>query len=102
MNFISQLDISTLNFMEQIRAPFLTIFFKAVTALGRMEFCLGRFGFDFPVFHNQKRFRYDLVLWPVTVGGLLTAFVLKEIIHRAGPSAPLSPKHPRRSPALMP
>ena len=50
-----------------------------------MEFCFGRFGFNFLVFHNQKRFRYDLVLWPVTVGGLGTAFVFKEIFHRSRP-----------------
>mgnify|MGYP001559402693 CR=1 FL=1 len=85
MNFISQLDISTLNFMEQIRAPFLTIFFKAVTALGEWSFVLGALVLISLFFIIKKRFRYDLVLWPVTVGGLLTAFVLKEIIHRGRP-----------------
>ena len=85
VNLINQLDIFTLNFIEQIRTPSLTLFFKAVTTMGEWSFVLGVLFFYFPIFHNQKRFRYDLVLWPVTVGGLGTAFVLKEIIHRSRP-----------------
>ena len=50
-----------------------------------MEFCFRRHGFYFRVFHNQKRFRYDLILWLLTLGGLGTAFVLKEIFHRGRP-----------------
>ena len=85
MNLIRQLDFSTLNFMEQVRAPFLTIFFKTVTALGEWSFVLGVLVLISLFFIIKKKFRYDLVLWPVTVGGLGTAFVLKEIIHRTRP-----------------
>ena len=54
MDLINRLDFSTLNFMEQIRAPFLTIFFKAVTALGEWSFVLGVLVLISLVFPNQK------------------------------------------------
>ena len=41
MDLIRQLDISTLNFVEQIRTPFLTLVFKAVTFMGEWYFVLG-------------------------------------------------------------
>ena len=41
MDLIRQLDFSTINFIEQIRTPFLTLFFKAVTAMGEWSFVLG-------------------------------------------------------------
>ena len=85
MDLIRQLDFSTINFMEQIRAPFLTIFFKAVTVMGEWSFVLGVLVLISLFFIIKKRFRYDLVLWPITAGGLGTAFVLKEIFHRGRP-----------------
>ena len=53
-----------------------------------MEFCFGRSVFYFLIFHNQKTSRRNLdvfILWAVTVSGLGTAFVLKEIFHRSRP-----------------
>ena len=85
MDFIKQLDFSTLNFMEQIRAPFLTTFFKTVTALGEWSFVLGALVLISLFFIIKKRFRYDFILWAVTIGGLGTAFVFKEIFHRSRP-----------------
>lgn len=85
MDFIRQLDISTLNFAEQIRSPFLTLFFKAVTVMGEWGFVLGVLFLISLFFIIKKRFRYDIVLWPITIGGLGTAFVLKEIFHRSRP-----------------
>ena len=85
MNLIRQLDFLTLNFMEQIRAPFLTVFFKAITVMGEWSFVLSALVFISLFFIIKKRFRYDLILWPITAGGLGTAFVLKEIFHRDRP-----------------
>lgn len=85
MDLIRQLDISTINFIEQIRTPFLTVFFKAVTYLGEWSFVLGVLVLISLFFIIKKRFRYDLILWPITIGGLGTAFVLKEIFHRDRP-----------------
>ena len=89
MNLIRQLDFLTLNFMEQIRAPFLTVFFKAITVMGEWSFVLSALVFISLFFIIKKRFRYDLILWPITAGGLGTAFVLKEIIHRNSPASAL-------------
>lgn len=85
MDLIRQLDILTLNFMEQIRTHFLTLFFRAVTLMGEWSFVLGVLVLISLFFIIKKRFRYDLVLWPITIGGLGTAFVLKEIFHRSRP-----------------
>ena len=85
MDLIRQLDFSTINFIEQIRTPFLTLFFKAVTAMGEWSFVLGVLFFISLFFIIKKRFRYDLILWTITIGGLGTAFVLKEIFHRDRP-----------------
>ena len=85
MELIRQLDIFTLNFVEQIRSPFLTIFFKAVTTMGEWSFVLGVLVLISFFFIIKKRFRYDLILWLATIGGLGTAFVFKEIFHRSRP-----------------
>src|SRR3989338_7095188 len=94
MDLIRQLDISTLNFVEQIRTPFLTIFFKAVTFIGEWYFVLGVLVLISLFFIIKKTSRFRLatrrnldvfVLWLITIGGLGTAFVLKEIFHRSRP-----------------
>jgi len=87
MDLIRQLDISTLNFVEQIRSPFLTLFFKAVTFTGEWYFALGVLVLISPFFIiKMARSRLDsCFLWLITIGGLGTAFVLKEIFHRSRP-----------------
>ena len=88
MDLINQLDFSTLNFVEQIRTPFLTLFFKAVTFMGEWSFVLGVLFFISLFFIIKKTSRRNLdvlILWAVTVSGLGIAFVLKEIIHRGRP-----------------
>lgn len=85
MDLIRQLDFLTLNFIEQIRTPFLTMFFKAVTFMGEWSFVLGVLVLISLFFIIKKKFRYDLFLWLVTIGGLGTAFVLKTIFHRDRP-----------------
>ena len=85
MELIRQLDFSTLNFIEQIRTPYLTVFFKVVTTMGEWSFVLGVLVLISLFFIIKKRFRYDIILWPITAGGLGTAFILKEIFHRNRP-----------------
>ena len=90
MDLIRQLDIFTLNFVEQIHTPFLTLFFKAVTFTGEWYFVLGVLVLIslFFIIKRMARFRLDIsffALWIITVGGLGTAFVLKEIFHRSRP-----------------
>jgi len=87
MDLIRQMDISTLNFVEQIRSPFLTLFFKAVTFTGEWYFVLGVLVLISLFFIiKMARSRLDsYFLWLITVGGLGTAFVLKEILHRSRP-----------------
>jgi len=94
MDLIRQLDISTLNFIEQIRSPFLTAFFKAVTFTGEWYFVLGVLVLISLFFVIKKTSRFNLaarlnldvfVLWATTIGGLGAAFVLKEIFHRSRP-----------------
>ena len=85
MDLIRQLDISTLNFIEPIRTPYLTMFFKVITATGEWSFVLGALVLISLFFIIKKRFRYDLVLWPITAGGLGIAFVLKEVFQRDRP-----------------
>lgn len=85
MDLIRLLDTSTLNFMEQIRAPFLTAFFKAVTVMGEWSFVLGVLVFISLFLIIKKKIRYDFVLWPITVSSFGTAFVLKELFHRSRP-----------------
>ena len=87
MDLIRQLDISTLNLVEQIRSPYLTLFFKAVTFTGEWYFVLGvliLISLFFII--KMARSRLDIYfLWLITVGGLGTAFVLKELFHRSRP-----------------
>jgi len=87
MDLIRQLDTSTLNFIEQIRSPFLTLFFKAVTFTGEWYFVLGvliLISLFFII--KMARSRLDIYfLWLITIGGLGAAFVLKEIFHRIRP-----------------
>src|SRR3989344_2190385 len=94
MDLINQLDTFTLNFVEQIRMPFLTAFFKAVTFMGEWYFVLGVLVLISLFFIITKTSRFNLaarlnldvfVLWATTVGGLGTASVLKEIFHRSRP-----------------
>ena len=88
MDLIRQLDISTLNLVEQIRSPFLTAFFKAVTFTGEWYFVLGILVLIslFFIIKKMARSRLDsCFLWLITIGGLGTAFVLKEIFHRSRP-----------------
>jgi len=94
MDLIRQLDTSTLNFIEQIRSPFLTLFFKAVTFTGEWYFVLGVLILISLFFIITKTSRFNLaarlnldvfVLWATTIGGLGAAFVLKEIFHRIRP-----------------
>jgi len=94
MELIRQLDISTLNFVEQIRSPFLTAFFKAVTFMGEWYLVLGVLVLISLFFIITKTSRFNLavrlnldvfVLWLITIGGLGAASVLKEIFHRSRP-----------------
>ena len=94
MDLIRQLDASTLNFVEQIRSPFLTAFFKAVTFTGEWYFVLGVLFLISLFFIIKKtsrlnlatRFNLDVfVLWATTIGGLGSASVLKETFHRSRP-----------------
>ena len=85
MDLIRQLDTFTLNFVEQIRTPFLTLFFKAVTFMGEWYFVLGILVLISLFFIVKKKFRYDIILWPITIGGFGATFVLKEIFHRSRP-----------------
>ena len=94
MDLIRQLDASTLNFVEQIRSPFLTAFFKAVTFTGEGDFVLGVLFLISLFFIIKKtsrlnlatRFNLDVfVLWATTIGGLGSASVLKETFHRSRP-----------------
>lgn len=94
MDFIRQLDFSTINFIEQIRTPFLTLFFKAITALGEWSFVLIVLFFISLFFIINKTSRFHLAarrnldvlfLWATTIGGFGTAFVLKEFFHRIRP-----------------
>jgi|SRR3989338_9713020 len=94
MDLIRQLDTSTLNFVEQIRTPFLTLFFKAVTFMGEWYFVLSilvLISLFFIIIKTSRlnlaaRFNLDVfVLWATTIGGLGSTFVLKEIFHRGRP-----------------
>ena len=94
MDLIRQLDTSTLNFVEQIRTPFLTLFFKAVTFMGEWYFVLSilvLISLFFIIIKTSRlnlaaRFNLDVfVLWATTIGGLGSPFVLKEIFHRGRP-----------------
>ena len=94
MDLIRQLDTSTLNFVEQIRTPFLTLFFKAVTFMGEWYFVLSilvLISLFFIIIKTSRlnlaaRFNLDVfVLWATTIGGLGSAFVFKEIFHRSRP-----------------
>jgi|SRR3989338_3156040 len=98
MDLIRQLDISTLNLVEQIRNPFLTLFFKAITFSGEWYFVLGVLVLISLFFIITKTSRFNLaarlnldvfVLWATTIGGLGTAFVLKELFHRIRPVSAL-------------
>ena len=94
MDLIRQLDTSTLNFVEQIRSPFLTAFFKAVTFTGEWYFVLGVLVLISLFFIITKTSRFNLaarlnldvfVLWATTAGGFGATFILKEIFHRSRP-----------------
>jgi len=98
MDLIRQLDASTLNFVEQIRSPFLTLFFKAVTFMGEWYFVLGILFLISLFFIIKKTSRFRLatrrnldvfVLWLITIGGFGATFILKEIFHRSRPAGAL-------------
>ena len=94
MDLIRQLDISTWNFIEQIRTPFLTLFFKAITFMGEWYFVLGVLVLISLFFIIKKTSKFRLVarrnfdvfvLWLITIGGFGATFILKEIFHRIRP-----------------
>lgn len=88
MDFIRQLDFSTLNFVEQTQNPFLTMFFKIITIAGEWSFVLAVLVLISLFFIIKKTSRFNLdvfILWIITAGGLATAFIFKEIFHRSRP-----------------
>lgn len=85
MDLINQLDVATLNFMEQIRAPFLTTFFKIFTYLGEWNmgiFLLLIISFLLIV---KKKNKYNFIIWLSAGGGVITAYIFKFAFDRVRP-----------------
>ena len=85
MNLIVQLDFLIINFIEQMRTPFLTIFFKSITYLGEWAVVLPIALLVSAILIIKRRKKQDAVLAFISLGGLGTAFLLKNIVHRARP-----------------
>jgi len=85
MNLIEQLDVSFLHLMEQIRVPFLTTFFKSVTYLGEWTVVLPIALLVSAVLILKRKKKQDAILAFISLGGLGSAFLLKNFIHRARP-----------------
>lgn len=85
MNLIGQLDISILNFTEQIRMPFLTAFFKVITYLGEWVAVLPIALLVSAILILKRRKKQDAILAFISLGGLGTTFLLKNIVHRERP-----------------
>lgn len=85
MDFIRQLDFLTLNFVEQIRTPILTLFFKILTYLG--EWNVGLFILLIVSFLLivKKKIKYNFILWLSAGGGVATAYILKFAFERVRP-----------------
>ena len=85
MDLINQLDVATLNFMEQIRAPYLTTFFKIFTNLGEWNmgiFLLLIISFLLIV---KKKNKYNFIIWLSAGGGVITAYIFKFAFDRVRP-----------------
>ena len=85
MDFIKGLDESVLGFIEQMRTPFLTVFFKFVTYLGEWAVVLPIALIVSTILILKRRRKQDAILAFISLGGLSVAFLLKNIVHRARP-----------------
>ena len=85
MYFINGLDESVLGFIEQMRTPFLTVFFKFVTYLGEWAVVLPIALIVSTILILKRRRKQDAILAFISLGGLSVAFLLKNIVHRARP-----------------
>ena len=85
MDFIKGLDESVLGFIEQMRTPFLTVFFKFVTYLGDWTVVLPMALIVSAILILKRKRKQDTILAFISLGGLSVAFLLKNIIHRSRP-----------------
>lgn len=85
MVLINFLDFWAKNFVESIRNPFLTAILKSVTYLGEWSVVLA-VAVVVSIFLTAKRKKIQAVILAfTTLGGISSAFVLKELIHRQRP-----------------
>lgn len=89
MDLIRQLDIFVLSFAEQIRTPFLTLFFKGITYLGEWTVILPVALLVSAILILKNKRKQEAVLAFISLGGLGVAFLLKNFIHRARPAGGL-------------
>ena len=89
MNLIVQLDFLIINFIEQMRMPFLTLFFKSITYLGEWAVVLPIALLVSAILILKRKKKQDAILAFISLGGLSVAFLLKNIVHRARPLAGL-------------
>lgn len=85
MNLINQLDIFVLNIIEQIRTPFLTVFFKGITYFGEWTVVLPIALIVSAILILKRKKKQDAILAFISLGSLSVAFLLKSLIHRARP-----------------
>lgn len=85
MQFIASFDTQITKFIEPIRTPFLTKIFTIITYLGEWPIILGAAIIISAVLVLKRKKIQDAVFIFITLGGLGTAFILKELIHRARP-----------------
>ena len=68
-----------------MRTPFLTVFFKFVTYLGDWTVVLPIALIVSAILILKRRRKQDAILAFISLGGLIVAFLLKNIVHRARP-----------------
>ena len=75
MYFINGLDESVLGFIEQMRTPFLTVFFKFVTYLGDWTVVLPIALIVSAILILKRRRKQDAILAFISLGGLNCRFL---------------------------
>lgn len=85
MDLIKSLDELVLNFVEQMRTPFFTVFFKCITYLGEWSVVLPIALMVSVILILKRKKKQDAILAFISLGSLGVAFFLKSFIHRMRP-----------------
>ena len=89
ISFVSALDLHFETFLLSVRDPSLVQFFIWVTELGSATTIAGLTLVALIIFAYRKRWHYVFGLIATVLGSTVAAFIIKELVERPRPAAPI-------------